>query len=315
MKKEQTQTLSAPISIKQPSLLKRMAKYKIFYLLMIPGIFYLIIFQYLPMAGLGVSFFKYDIHGLGGFIGLQNFYEMFASHKFYSVFFNTLFLSLLNISIQMIIVIVISLLLNEIKNMFFKRSVQTVIYLPHFLSWPVVAAIFVLIFSPQNGSVNELIKYFGGKSIYFLGNEETWRPSYLFISFWKETGWATVVFLAALSSIDPQLYEAAEMDGAGKLRQAWHITLPHLRTVIAIVLIMNLSKMFNIFQSVFLLYNPMVYGVSDVIETYVYRRGFVDFNADYSYATAVGLFKSVIALILVLITNKIANKIHGDKII
>jgi putative aldouronate transport system permease protein len=314
MKKE-PQTPSSQFKINKPSLRKRMAKYKIFYFLMLPGILYFIIFQYLPMAGLGVSFFKYDIHGLGNFIGLQNFYEMFASSKFYNVFFNTLILSLLNISIQMIVVIVISLLLNEIKNMIFKRSVQTAIYLPHFLSWPVVAAVFVLVLSPQNGSVNELIKFFGGDSVYFLGNEETWRPAYLFISFWKETGWGTVVFLAALSTIDPQLYEAAEMDGAGKLRQAWHVTLPHLRTVIAIVLIMNLSKIFNLFQSVFLLYNPMVYNVSDVIETYVYRRGFVDFNSDFSYATAVGLFKSVIALILVMITNKIANKINGEKII
>jgi putative aldouronate transport system permease protein len=215
----------------------------------------------------------------------------------------------------MLIVITISLLLNEIKSVFFKKTVQTVVYLPHFLSWPVVAAIFILMLSPQSGAVNALIHAMGFPQINFLGKEFWWRPAYLFITFWKETGWGTVVFLAALSSIDPQLYEAAQIDGAGKIRQTMVITLPHIRTVIAIVLIMNLSKMFNLFQSVFLLYNPAVYDVSDVIETYIYRRGFTGLNADFSYATAVGLFKSLIALILVMITNKAANKIQGENII
>jgi putative aldouronate transport system permease protein len=301
---------------KSQSLGKRILKHKVFYLFMLPGIIYFIIFHYLPMIGLSIAFFKYDaIHGLGKFIGLLNFKEMFTSPKFYNVFFNTLILSSLTIVIQMMIVILISLMLNEIKNVFFKKTVQTVVYLPHFLSWPVVAAIFVLLLSQQSGAVNALLDAIGLPKIDFLRKEAWWRPAYLFISFWKESGWGTVVFLAALSSIDPQLYEAAEMDGAGKLKQVFVITLPHIRNVIAIVLIMNLSKMFNIFQSVFLLYNPAVYDVSDVIETYIYRRGFVGINADFSYAAAVGLFKSVIAFILVMITNKAANKIQGENII
>ncbi len=295
------------------SLSKRFAKYWVFYLFMIPGILYFIIFQYFPMAGLSIAFFKFNLMGIGDFIGFDNFKEMFTSSSFYNVFLNTLILSSLNIFIQMFIIIILSLLMNEVKNIFFKRTVQTVIYLPHFLSWPVVAALFVLLLSPQNGAVNEFLKLLGLKPIYFLGKEQWWRPAYLFIMFWKETGWGTVIFLAALSNIDPQLYESAQIDGAGRFRQAWLITLPHLRTIIAIVLMLNLSKIFNLFHSVFVLYNPLVYPISDVIETYVYRRGLV--NADYGYATAVGLFKSVIALFLVLIANKAAKKIQGEAII
>jgi putative aldouronate transport system permease protein len=295
------------------SLLKRMSKYKVFYLFLLPGIVYLLVFHYLPMLGLSMAFFNFGIMGLGDFIGIDNFKEMFTSSTFYTVFWNTFYLSFLNIIIQMIAVLTISLLLNEVKNIFFKRTVQTVVYLPHFLSWVVVAAIFVLILSPQSGVVNAVISACGGTPIYFLGSEKWWQPTFLFIMTWKETGWGTVVFLAALASIDPQLYEAAEMDGAGRLRQMWVITIPHIKTVIAIVLIMNLSKIFNLFQSVFVLYNPLVYNVSDVIETYVYRRGLVD--ADYDYATAVGLFKSVIALFLVLGANKVAEKIQGESIL
>jgi putative aldouronate transport system permease protein len=280
---------------------------------MLPGIIYFLLFHYWPIINMRIAFYDFGLMGQQQFIGLQNFIDMFSSRTFYEVFGNTLLLSGLNILMQMVIVLTFALLLNEIRFNLFKGAVQTFIYLPHFLSWVVIASIFHLLLSPQTGIVNALIGSLGGKPVYFLGSEFWWRPVYLFILLWKDTGWGTVVFLAALSTIDPQLYEAADIDGAGKLKQVRVITLPHLAPTIVIVLIMSLAKILNLFHSVLVLYNPLVFSVSDVIETYVYRRGLV--NADYDYATAIGIFKAVISFFLVLIANKAAKKIQGESII
>jgi len=280
---------------------------------MIPGFFYFILFQYFPIANMYIAFFEFNLNGLGKFIGIQNFVEMFQTQSFYRVFGNTLLLSGLNIVLSMFVILTLSLLLNEIKYRTLKKTVQTLIYLPHFLSWVVVASVFHLLLSPQTGLVNFIIKSFGGEPIYFLAKEVWWRPIYLFILLWRETGWGTVIFLAALSGVDPQLYEAAEIDGANRFRQMQVITLPHLMPTIAAVLIMNISRILNLFQSVLVLYSPIVYDVSDVIETYVYRRGLID--ADYDYGTAVGIFKAVIAFVLVISANKIVKKIRGEGII
>jgi len=262
-----------------------------------------------------IAFFDFGLAGWDNakFIGIQNFVDMFQAPTFYKVFSNTLILSSFNIVLQMTFVLTISLLLNEIRYRFFKRTVQTIIYLPHFLSWVVVASVFHLLLSPQTGMVNGIIQALGGQPIYFLAKEAWWRPVFLFIMLWRETGWGTVIFLAALSGIDPQLYEAAEMDGANRFKQMQIITIPHLMPTIAAVLIMNISRILNLFQSVFVLYSPIVYDVSDVIETYVYRRGLVE--SDYDYATAVGIFKAVIAFILVIVANKVVKKINGEGII
>jgi putative aldouronate transport system permease protein len=213
----------------------------------------------------------------------------------------------------MTLTITISLLLNELKNQMVKKMVQTVIYLPHFLSWVVVGALFTLILSRQGGLVNMIIQSMGGDLKYFLGDVRLWRGTYLFILSWREVGWGTVIFLAALSGVDPQLYEAAIMDGANRWKQMIHITLPHLIPVIIIVLIMNLAKIFNLFESVFVLYNPLVFRVSDVIQTYVYRSGIAEFR--FGYATAVGLFRSVIAFVLVFSANKIAKRLRGESVL
>ena len=284
-----------------------------FYLLLLPGFIYLILFRYLPMLGLRYSFFEYDLRGVGDFIGFEHFKDALSSEGFLRAFKNTLILSVLNICIQMTLTITISLLLNELRHRLFKRSVQTIIYLPHFLSWVVVGALFTLILSRQGGLVNAVIEAGGGDPKYFLGDVKFWRGTYLFILSWREVGWGTVVFLASLSGIDPQLYEAAIMDGANRWQQMVNITIPHLVPVIIIVLIMNLAKIFNLFESVYVLYNPLVYKVSDVIQTYVYRSGIEEFR--FGYATAVGLFRSVIAFVLVISANKISKRLSGESVL
>ncbi len=297
-------------AVSSGSLKKRIQKYRIFYLFMLPGFLFFVIFHYLPMLGLRWAFFDYDLRGVGDFIGFEHFRDAFTSEGFRRSFGNTLLLSSANIVIQMSLVISISLLLNEIMNRRFKKLVQTVIYLPHFLSWVVVGSLFTLMLSQQGGIVNAAISAAGGKSIYFLGDTSWWRLVYLFALSWREVGWGTVIFLATLSGIDPQLYEAAWMDGANRWQQMLNVTLPHLVPVIIIVLIMNLAKIFNLFESVFVLYNPLVYSVSDVIQTYVYRSGLKEFR--FGYATAVGLFRSVIAFALVMTANRLSKRVSGE---
>jgi putative aldouronate transport system permease protein len=202
----------------------------------------------------------------------------------------------------------IALLINEIQNTIGKKFVQTVIYLPHFLSWVVVAAIFTLIFA-SDGLVNSFV----GGTENWLTNKNWWRPIWYFINRWKETGWGTIIFLAAVTGISPDLYEAAEIDGAGRLKQTWYITIPSLMNTILVVFILNLAKIMNVFESVFVLYNDLVYSVSDVIQTYTYRA--MKDRMDYGYSTAVGLFKSVVSLILVLGANYVSGRIRGRGII
>ncbi len=283
-----------------------------FYLFMLPGFAYFLVFRYLPMLGLRFSFFEWGLGGVGDFVGLEHFREAFRSEGFRRAFFNTLLLSSINIVLQMSLTITISMLLNELRSRIFKRFVQTVIYLPHFLSWVVVGALFTLLLS-QSGLVNALNKLAGAEPRYYLGDPGYWRQTYILILSWREVGWGTVIFLAALSGIDPQLYEAAKMDGAGRWKQMLYVTLPHLVPIIIIVLIMNLSKIFNLFESVFVMYNPRVYSVSDVLQTYVYRVGIVEHR--FGYATAVGLFRSTIAFALVISANKIVKRLRGESVL
>jgi putative aldouronate transport system permease protein len=294
------------------TLLKRMSKFTPFYIMAIPGFVYYILFHYWPMYGIRIAFFDYGLLGIKGFIGLENFRELFASPTFYSAFANTLIINLVSILLQLAVALTLSLLLNEIMQLRFKKFVQTVIYLPHFLSWVVVASVFYLVLSPETGAANATLKLLGIESVDFLTSSLWWRPVYWFVVLWRESGWGTIVFLAAISGINPNLYESAEIDGASRLQQALHITMPSIANVVLIVLIMYLSKIFNVFESVFVMYNPLVYDVSDVLGTYVYRKGIV--SADYDYATAVGLFRSVVSLVLVLGANWLSKVIRKESI-
>ena len=319
------------IVVQKPSVGSRMYKYRWFYLMFLPVVVVLGVFFYAPMFGIRYAFstfkLKHITTGVGPdyTTGLGNFKELFASETFHDAFRNTLTISIVNLILAMVCSVGVALLINEIQNAWGKKIVQTVLYLPHFLSWVVAASIFMLILSAGTdatgadvtnvGFVNAIMLKLGfiSEPIDFLTSTKTWRTVYYIMNRWKETGWGTIIYLAALSSISPDLYEAAEIDGAGRIKQTWYITLPALMNTILVVFILNLAKVMNIFESVFVLYNPLVYSVSDVIQTYTYRVGIG--NNDYGYSTAIGLFKSVISLILVTFSDFVSKKIRGYGIV
>ncbi|MBU3114107.1 ABC transporter permease subunit [Clostridium lacusfryxellense] len=295
------------------SVIKRMIRYKYFYLMFLPVLLITFLFYYMPMYGIKFAFTKYGPFAPAKFIGLENFRVLFKTPKFLSAFSNTISLSLLNLSIGMVVTIIFALLLNELSSKFAKSFVQTLLYLPHFLSWVVVASIFTIILSPQDGFINQILVQLSYKPFYFLVSEKWWTPIFLFIARWKDTGWGTIIYLAALSGISPELYEAAAIDGASRIKQCIHVTLPGIMNTILVVFILDLAKVLNLFDSVFNLMNPVVYSVSDTIQTYTFRV--MQQQADYGYTTAVGLFKSVVTLVLVILANQISKKIKGSSIL
>jgi putative aldouronate transport system permease protein len=283
----------------------------------LPVLFFVIIIYYWPMLGVRYAFYTYKLRNIE-FVGLKNFYTMFAKKEFWTAFTNTLEISITKLLITTFASVLVSVFLNEMHNLFAKKSLQTIIYLPHFMSWAVVAAIFQLFLSKSStGFVNETLKAWGvlSESIDFLHVQSMWRPIFYLINIWKETGWGTVIFLATLSGINPELYEAADIDGASRLQKIWYVTVPALMNTVIIVLILNLAKVLNLFESVFVLYNNRVFDVSDVISTYVYRQTFLTAIPDYGYTTAVGLFKSIVGCFLVLVCNWASKKIRGRGII
>lgn len=289
-------------------------KNKILYLLMLPGILYYIIFKYVPMYGILIAFQDYSM-GLGiwgsKFVGFKHFTEFFVNTPdSWKLIRNTLMLNLYDLLFHFPTPIVLALLFHELRNKYFKRMVQTISYMPHFLSTVVIAGILVIFLSPTTGIANVIMKWFGAEPVMFLGLPEWFRTIFIGSEIWQKAGWGTILYLAAIAGIDPSLYEAAEMDGANRFRKMWHITLVGMVPVMIILFVLNLGHIMEIgYQKIILLYNPMNYETSDVINTYVYRRGILD--ADFSFASAVGLFQSVIGLVLVVFANRIARK-HSE---
>ncbi|WP_066720448.1 ABC transporter permease [Clostridium sp. Marseille-P299] len=306
-----------PVSTK--SFGARVYVHRWFYVMALPVFIFILLFNYLPMFGIRFAFYKYTSVTDPVWVGLDNFQRLLSKQEFQQAFFNTIELSVIKLLLNTFMAVVVSLLLNEIKNLAAKKTVQTIIYLPHFMSWVVTASVFRLILSPSNaGLVNSLLVNFGilekGKEIYFLADKNWWRPVFYIINIWKDTGWGTILYLATLAGISPDLYEAAQIDGANRWNQMRFITLPSLANTIITVLILNLAKIMNLFESVFVMYNPAVYEVSDVLQTYVYRRTF-GLVADYGYTTAVGLTKSLVGCVLVLICNYASKKVRGRGIV
>ncbi|UUZ80501.1 ABC transporter permease subunit [Paenibacillus sp. P26] len=224
---------------------------------------------------------------------------------------NTMAINLLNLFFFFPLPIVLALLLNEVRNRIFKRSLQSIVYLPHFLSWVIIAGITLLLLSPRNGVMNQMLLALGIEKVDLLSNESTFWLLLTVQSIWKEAGWGTIIFLAAMSGVDPQLYEAAKMDGANKFRQMWHVTLPAIRSVIVVLLILRLGHMMDVgFEQVFLMGNGAVSSVAEVFDTYVYRLGVQ--QGEFSFTTAVGLFKSIVGLVLVLGTNFLAKRMGEE---
>lgn len=298
--------------LKRNSLLMIYWKQRYLVLLFVPAILYYVFFKYLPMYGVQIAFKNYKFRmGIWGspWVGLENFEALFTMGSFWEVLRNTFIISGLKLLLGFPAPILLALLLNEVRSSRFKRTVQTISYLPHFLSWVVLAGIFIQFLSPSIGPINILIKSLGGKPIYFLGDAKYFRSVLVLTDIWRSVGWESIVYLAALTSINPEFYEAAHMDGATRWQCTRYITLPSLSPVITIMLILAVGKIINDdFDQVYNLYNEAVYSVGDVLSTYTYRRGLV--KMEFGFATAVELFKNVISLILILSTNKIANKIN-----
>jgi len=286
------------------------------HLLLLPAVILVLIYSYGPMFGIVIAFQNF-IPAKGflesSWVGLKHFRYILSLSDTYQVLGNTLFISILKIIAGLIVPLTVSLLLNEVRQKLFKRSVQTLVYLPHFLSWVILGGVLIDILSPSSGIVNAFLGLFGVEPIYFLGDNR-WFPYVLVLSdVWKEFGFSTIIYLAALSGINPALYEASIMDGAGRLRQTWHITLPGMRPIIVVLVTLSLGNVLNAgFEQVFNLYSPLVYESGDIIDTYVYRMGLI--SAQYGPATAIGLFKSVVSLVLISSTYYLAYRLAKYRI-
>ncbi|OXS54048.1 polysaccharide ABC transporter ATP-binding protein [Cohnella sp. CIP 111063] len=284
------------------------------YALILPGFLYFLLFKYVPMWGIVISFQEYSPY-LGfwqsPWVGFEHFATLFNNPDFLIIFRNTMVISMMNIVFYFPMPILVALMLNELRLKRFQRVIQSVIYLPHFLSWVIISGITFLLLSQSGGIVNKLLVEFGREPYNFLTNPGIFWQLLTAQSIWKETGWGTIIFLAAMAGIDPQLHEAARIDGAGRIRQIWHVTLPGIRNVIVTLLILRLGNIMDVgFEQVFLMMNSAVTDVADVFETYVYRNGIQ--QGQFSYSTAVGLFKSVIGLLMVIGANKLAKR-YGEE--
>lgn len=312
---------STGVPVREKPLGMRIWNNRGYYVMFLPVLIFVIIMHYWPMLGIRYAFYDYKPVGTPTVVGFDHFTKMFSTTAFWTSFKNTLELSIMKLLITTFTSVVVSVFLNEMGNLLAKKTLQTLIYLPHFMSWAVVAAIFSLLLSPSStGMVNGWLKDLGildptSSGIYFLAETKWWRPIFYIINIWKETGWGTIIFLATLSGINPELYEAADIDGATRMQKIWYVTVPALANTIITVLILNLAKVMNMFESVFVLYNNAVYDVSDVISTYIYRQTFAIALPNYGYTTAVGLFKSLVGGALVIICNYASKKTRGRGIV
>jgi len=283
----------------------------ILYLLLLPSIAYLIVFKYAPMYGVLIAFKEYNIFQTvwaSPWNNFATFKEIFLMPDFWNAFKNTFVLNSLDMIIGFPAPIILAIILSEVYVKWFKKVSQTILYLPHFLSWVIIGSIALQLFAPESGLINLALNKIGVSPVQFLTDKWIWVGTYVFLGLWQSIGWNMIIYLAAIAGINQELYEAAVMDGAGRLRKIWHITLPGIKSTIIILLILAIGKMSQIgFDRPFVVGNSLVMEFSDVISTFVYRTGIQNFQ--YSIATAVGLFQSVIGLIFLLGTNYIADKL------
>ncbi|SEN53353.1 carbohydrate ABC transporter membrane protein 1, CUT1 family [Amphibacillus marinus] len=301
---------------RRAELWRRIKRNKMIYLMILPGIVYFLIFRYLPMYGLIISFQDYKPYlGITGsdWVGFAHFERLFTSPEFWTIFRNTLMLFGLQIFVYFPIPIIISLMLNEVRHTFFKRGIQTLIYVPHFMSWVVIVSISFVMLTLDGGIVNSLLEVLGLDKINFLMNADWFRPIYILQVIWREAGWGTIVFLAAITAVDPQLYEAAKIDGANRFKQMWHVTLPSIRSVIIVLLILKIGNVLELgFEHVYLLLNASNRNVGEIFDTYVYVAGLQ--QGQFSYSAAVGFFKGIVGLIMVVVANRLAKAFNEEGI-
>ena len=302
----------------RPSPLKKKLMYVknhyLLYVMLILPLAYYIVFHYYPMYGVTIAFKNFSIFkGVwdSPWVGFANFEKIFNIPEFTRALFNTIRLNFLNLLVCFPAPIILALLLNEIKGKHFKKITQTVLYLPHFLSWVIIGGLVSVLFATQAGLINQALVSIGLERIPWLGDGFWWIVMYVLVSLWQSIGYGAIVYLSAISGIDQEIYEAARVDGCSRFKMMYLITLPSIRPTIVIMLILQVGKMFNVgYEKIILMYNPMTYEVADVINSYVYREGLLNLN--YSYAAAVGMFNSIVSFILVWGTNKISNKLTGS---
>jgi len=291
-------------------------KHSMLYIMLLPAIFTILLFNYVPMYGVIIAFKEFWItQGIIGspWVGFDNFEAIFGLKKFWEVMRNTIEISMLRLLFGFPAPILLALLLNEVRHAFFKRAVQTIVYLPHFISWVTISGIMFILLSNE-GLVNSILHGIGAEKIKFLSNNELFRPLVIVSALWKEVGWGTIIYLAAIAGVSADLYEAARVDGASRFKQMLHITLPSIAPVTTMLLILSVGNLMSGggFDQIYNMYNPMVYKSGDIIDTYIFRIGLTE--GRYSMATAVGLFLNLINFVLLLTANKIAQKTSGNNI-
>jgi len=294
--------------------LKAIGRHRALYLLMAPTLIYFVIFKYIPLWNAQIAFKDFKpLLGVWGspWVGFEHFETFINSFYFSQLLTNTVFFSIAKLVLGLPLAVILALALHEVILKRYRTFVQTVVYLPHFLSWVIMFGVLLMLLSPNNGLINSVIEAFGGEPIAFLTSPQWFRAVVVLSDMWKETGWSTILYLAALLSISPHLYEAATVDGANNFQRIRHISIPGIMSVIVLVTLLRLGHILDAgFNQIFVLYSVPVYSVGDIIDTWVYRQGILQFQ--FSLATAVGLFKGVFGLILILTANKAAKQITGE---
>jgi putative aldouronate transport system permease protein len=308
------QTMAKKIGWKK-FLLKDLLRNKLLYVMMVPALAYYFIFQYGPMYGAIIAFKDYSPNiGIlkSEWVGLAHFKDFFSGFYFWRIFKNTVLISIYTLIFEFPAPIILALLINELRNNKFKRIVQSVTYMPYFISLIVICGI-VKDFTNSGGIINSAFMYFGGDGKTMLQNPDYFRPIYIASEIWQRIGWESIIYIAALSAVDQEQYEAARMDGAGRWRQMWNVTIPGILPTIMIMFILRMGNLLNVgFEKIILLYNPAIYDTADVISSYVYRKGLLEFG--WSFSTAVGLFNSIINLMLLIAANYISRKVSENSL-
>lgn len=316
IKKQSGGELACAAGLKKPSFFKTLLRYKQLYIMLIPGILHYIIFRYLPIGGLLMAFQDFDLYaGITGseFVGLDNFIKVFSSNDIFKLIRNTVLLGTYTMFWNLPIPIIFAIALNEIKVNPFKKFVQSVSYIPSLIAVTVVASMVTDFLSPSTGIINQIIAMFGGEKHYFMADPKCFRTIYVISTVWQRFGYNAVIYFSAISSISKDLYEAAEVDGCSRIKRIWHITLPGLLPTICTMTILNAGNIFKIgADKVLLLYNPLTYETADIFGTFIYRRGLIE--GDYSYAAAAGLFESIVAFTIVMLTNNLSKRLSDNSL-
>ncbi len=315
LRKKQNRDAAAVVLQKKP-LWKRIVEYRYFYLMFLPVFIWYIMFQYAPIYGIIMAF--QDFSYAKGFsdsawVGFKHFAALFRDEYFLRAFRNTIIIALCRVGFCCTFELLIALLLNEVRARLFRKTVQTVLYIPHFLSWVIVASVFLTLLSPERGVLKPLFEMFGKPAPALLMDPDLFRPLLILTAMWKEAGFGTIMYIAAISGIDPTLYEAARIDGAGRWQQLWHVTIPGIKSTIVVLLILNLGQCLKWgFDQVYNLYNRLVFDTGDIVDTFIVRTAMAD--SRFSYAAAAGLVMSLMCMTILLIANKVMKKVTGHSI-